>query len=86
MKKVAQYDLKTGKRIAVYVSISAAAASVYHGDCGAISRACRGYFAQAYGYRWRFVRVNARGNYVVVPPEYRRIIADAPMEGRKKEE
>ena len=68
-KKVAQYDPNTGERLAVYRSLSAAAASIFHGDPGNISRACRGFYEQAYGYRWRFVRLNRFGDYVAAEPE-----------------
>lgn len=57
-KKVAQYDPATGERLAVYPSLAVAAASVYKGDPGNISRACRGKQETSYGYRWQFVRLN----------------------------
>lgn len=68
MRKVAQYDLSTGERIAVYPSLAAAAARFPAGSSGNVSRACRGLADSAYGYRWRFVRINRYGDYVVVLP------------------
>ena len=67
MKKVAQYDPETGERIAVYRSLTAAAA--VYGSASGISQCCNGKIGTAYGCRWRFVRLNRFGDYVVVPPE-----------------
>ena len=56
-KRVAQYDPKTGERIAVFLSLQAAADSIFGAHSGNISAACRGRQQTAYGYKWAFYRL-----------------------------
>lgn len=52
-KRVAQYDLNDNI-IAIHLSQSAAARAV-NGDINGISRACKGLYSQAYGYKWKYI-------------------------------
>ena len=54
MKRVAQYDPESGKLLAVFPSIKAAAESIYGGSPSDICQCCKGRGKTAYGYVWRY--------------------------------
>lgn len=57
MKRVAQYDPDSGALLAVFPSITAAAAAIFRAFPSNICACCRGRVPSAYGYMWRYYRI-----------------------------
>lgn len=62
MKRVAQYDIDSGKLLAVWPSITEAARTMYghlETNIANICRCCHGHGRTACGYRWEYYQFKA---------------------------